>query len=177
MVIVTAALYSVIYAFSVLRTLSGHKSAIRCLDYHPFNDFLITGSMDTNIKVRMILNVYLLVSPCFHSLPFCNLFDRVKVYVTSVASNFKAMTPNMCHELLNDQMIFYMIDFCLLCFSYLWYLNPMAHVFLLLYPGLGLVQPNPAFKSYEPCRRTNLGSMESYYLILLVISLLPLSLG
>lgn len=34
-----------------VRTFSGHKDAIKCLDFHPYGDFLASGSLDTTIKV------------------------------------------------------------------------------------------------------------------------------
>lgn len=39
------------FAFSVIRTLTGHKSEVKCLDVHPYGDFVASGSLDTNIKV------------------------------------------------------------------------------------------------------------------------------
>ena len=38
-------------SFTVVRTLTGHKSNMRCLDFHPYGDFVASGSLDTNIKV------------------------------------------------------------------------------------------------------------------------------
>ena len=38
-------------AARLVRTLTGHKSNIRCIDFHPYGDFLASGSFDTNIKV------------------------------------------------------------------------------------------------------------------------------
>jgi WD40 repeat protein len=38
---------------SVLRTLTGHKSSIRSLDFHPYGDFVASGSLDTNLKVNI----------------------------------------------------------------------------------------------------------------------------
>lgn len=38
-------------AARIVRTLTGHKAAIRCLDHHPYGDFLVSGSLDTHIKV------------------------------------------------------------------------------------------------------------------------------
>ena len=34
-----------------MRTLTGHKSGIRCIDFHPYGDFLSSGSGDTNLKL------------------------------------------------------------------------------------------------------------------------------
>ena len=36
---------------TVLRTLTGHKSSVRCLDFHPYGDFVASGSLDNNIKL------------------------------------------------------------------------------------------------------------------------------
>lgn len=36
----------------VLRTLVGHKANICSLDFHPYGEFVASGSQDTNIKVR-----------------------------------------------------------------------------------------------------------------------------
>ena len=35
----------------VVRTLTGHKSNIKSLEFHPYGDFVASGSLDTNIKV------------------------------------------------------------------------------------------------------------------------------
>lgn len=37
----------------VLRTLMGHKANICSLDFHPYGEFVASGSQDTNIKVRL----------------------------------------------------------------------------------------------------------------------------
>ena len=34
-----------------MRTLTGHKSGIKCIDFHPYGEFLASGSSDTNIKI------------------------------------------------------------------------------------------------------------------------------
>jgi katanin p80 WD40 repeat-containing subunit B1 len=31
--------------------LTGHKSGIKCIDFHPYGDFLSSGSSDTNLKL------------------------------------------------------------------------------------------------------------------------------
>ena len=36
---------------SVVRTLTGHKSSIRGIDFHPYGEFVASGSLDTNVKV------------------------------------------------------------------------------------------------------------------------------
>jgi katanin p80 WD40 repeat-containing subunit B1 len=38
-------------AAKIVRTLTGHKAAIRCMDFHPYGDLLASGSLDTSIKV------------------------------------------------------------------------------------------------------------------------------
>jgi len=38
---------------TVLRTLTGHKASVRSMDFHPYGDYVATGSLDTNIKVRI----------------------------------------------------------------------------------------------------------------------------
>lgn len=35
----------------ILRTLTGHRASIRCVDFHPYGDFLASGSSDSGIKV------------------------------------------------------------------------------------------------------------------------------
>lgn len=39
---------------AVLRTLTGHKANIRCLDFHPYGEFVASGSLDTNVKVSYV---------------------------------------------------------------------------------------------------------------------------
>lgn len=36
----------------VVRTLTGHKSSVRSMDFHPYGSYVATGSLDTNIKVK-----------------------------------------------------------------------------------------------------------------------------
>ena len=36
---------------SVLRTLTGHKSSVKSLDFHPYGDYAASGSQDSTIKV------------------------------------------------------------------------------------------------------------------------------
>ena len=45
-----------------MRTLTGHKSNIRSLDFHPYGEFVASGSLDTNIKVRGDCKLHILVS-------------------------------------------------------------------------------------------------------------------
>lgn len=37
--------------FSVVRTLTGHRSNCISLDFHPFGEFFASGSLDTNLKI------------------------------------------------------------------------------------------------------------------------------
>lgn len=37
----------------MLRTLTGHRASIRCVDFHPYGDFLASGSSDSGIKVNI----------------------------------------------------------------------------------------------------------------------------
>ena len=39
---------------SVVRTLTGHKSSIRGIDFHPYGEFVASGSLDTNVKVSRL---------------------------------------------------------------------------------------------------------------------------
>lgn len=50
----------------VIRTLLGHKSNIRTLDFHLTGDFLASGSVDTNIKVTLLKMMYLANCNSFH---------------------------------------------------------------------------------------------------------------
>lgn len=45
-------LLSLLSSLLVLRTLMGHKANICSLDFHPYGEFVASGSQDTNIKVR-----------------------------------------------------------------------------------------------------------------------------
>jgi WD40 repeat protein len=46
----TSALRGVL-ARVVVRSLNGHKANIRSLDFHPYGDFIASGSLDTVLKV------------------------------------------------------------------------------------------------------------------------------
>ena len=35
----------------MVRNLKGHSAAIRTLDFHPYGEFIASGSLDTNLKV------------------------------------------------------------------------------------------------------------------------------
>ena len=48
--------------FSVVRTLTGHKSSIRGIDFHPYGEFVASGSLDTNVKVRVLTNISCILS-------------------------------------------------------------------------------------------------------------------
>ena len=34
-----------------MRTLSGHKANIKSLDFHPYGDFVASGSVDTSVRI------------------------------------------------------------------------------------------------------------------------------
>lgn len=36
---------------TVIRTLLGHKGKVNCVDFHPYGDFVASGSHDSTIKV------------------------------------------------------------------------------------------------------------------------------
>ena len=40
---------------AAVRSISGHKAAITCLDFHRYGDILGSGSMDTNVKVQGLI--------------------------------------------------------------------------------------------------------------------------
>ena len=42
------------FYFTVMRTLTGHKSSVRSLDFHPYGDYAASGSLDCNIKVKLV---------------------------------------------------------------------------------------------------------------------------
>ena len=35
----------------MIRTLTGHKAGLTCADFHPYGDFLASGSADKNLKL------------------------------------------------------------------------------------------------------------------------------
>lgn len=37
--------------YLVVRTLTGHKANVRSLDFHPYGEFVASGSNDTTVKV------------------------------------------------------------------------------------------------------------------------------
>ena len=39
---------------SVLRTLTGHKAGIKSLDFHPYGEYVASGSMDCSVKVSQV---------------------------------------------------------------------------------------------------------------------------
>nr|CAD7404210.1 unnamed protein product [Timema cristinae] len=44
-------------AAKIVRTLTGHKASIRSIDFHPYGDFLTSGSLDTSIRFANTLVV------------------------------------------------------------------------------------------------------------------------
>ena len=44
-------------AAKIVRTLTGHKASIQCMDFHPYGDFLTSGSLDTSIKVSVGMHI------------------------------------------------------------------------------------------------------------------------
>ena len=52
-------------SFVVVRTLTGHKMSIRGLDFHPYGDFVASGSVDTNIKVCLTSSLNLVKPQTF----------------------------------------------------------------------------------------------------------------
>jgi FOG: WD40 repeat len=58
-------------AAKIVRTLTGHKATIRCMDFHPYGDFLTSGSLDTSIKVCRFKHI------CFPSETCCVMVQLV----------------------------------------------------------------------------------------------------
>jgi WD40 repeat protein len=52
-------------AAKIVRTLTGHKATVRCMDFHPYGDFLTSGSLDTSIKVCKFKHVCLVSETCY----------------------------------------------------------------------------------------------------------------
>lgn len=51
----------------VMRTLTGHTSSIKSLDFHPYGDYCTSGSLDCNVKVRIQITLLGYLSSCiFH---------------------------------------------------------------------------------------------------------------
>jgi len=50
-----------LHAAPVVRTLTGHKASVHCLDFHPYGEFIASGSLDTNVKVRFACTLLLLL--------------------------------------------------------------------------------------------------------------------
>lgn len=42
---------TLLFFFSVVRTLTGHRSNCISVDFHPFGEFFASGSLDTNLKI------------------------------------------------------------------------------------------------------------------------------
>lgn len=38
-------------AVKIVRTLTGHRSGLRAVDFHPYGDFLTSSSLDSTVKV------------------------------------------------------------------------------------------------------------------------------
>lgn len=38
-------------AAKLMRTLTGHKGSVRAIEFHPYGDFITSGSADTSVKV------------------------------------------------------------------------------------------------------------------------------
>ena len=39
---------------TVIRTLTGHQTSVKCMDFHPFGDFVASGSLGTFVKVSPV---------------------------------------------------------------------------------------------------------------------------
>lgn len=51
----------------VMRTLTGHTSSIKSLDFHPYGDYCTSGSLDCNVKVQIQITLLGYLSSCiFH---------------------------------------------------------------------------------------------------------------
>lgn len=37
-----------------MRTLTGHKANIKSIDFHPYGEFIASGSLDTTVRVRYL---------------------------------------------------------------------------------------------------------------------------
>lgn len=57
-------------AARLLRTLTGHKASIRAIEFHPYGDFITSGSSDTSVKVSFLFYTFLLERD--HSKLFCS---------------------------------------------------------------------------------------------------------
>ena len=68
------------YFVLVTRTLTGHKSSIKCTDFHPYGEYITSGSMDTNVKVSHMLTNE------FNSLSVYNYFLFMIVHKKSFAN-------------------------------------------------------------------------------------------
>ena len=82
--------------YVVLRTLMGHKANVCSLDFHPFGEYLASGSVDTNIKVMHItsyfLSMYIFNCPpgiwnCVHVVLSCVKF----MFIVAVGRKEKRM--------------------------------------------------------------------------------------
>lgn len=43
----------------VVRTLTGHKANVNCIDFHPYGDFAASGSHDTTVRVNIYFGLEL----------------------------------------------------------------------------------------------------------------------
>lgn len=92
----------------VLRTLVGHKANICSLDFHPYGEFVASGSQDTNIKVRPCTGPRVSRWPGSGTGP-CVRPERVGVSSLSAAAalllkipSFSESSPDPCHLGCND---------------------------------------------------------------------------
>jgi WD40 repeat protein len=71
-------------AARMVRTLTGHRAGIKALDFHPYGDFLATGSTDTNMKVNLhTFHLIIMFSSVIKFLlcpPSCGIFGAKAVF-------------------------------------------------------------------------------------------------
>lgn len=41
-------------AVKIIKTFTGHKAGVRSVDFHPYGNNLVSGSLDTSIKVNLM---------------------------------------------------------------------------------------------------------------------------
>lgn len=74
--------------FLVMRTLTGHTSSIKSLDFHPYGDYCTSGSLDCNVKVScvfiLLINLYdpsvfyiTFTIQCLTTIYVCNFLKRL----------------------------------------------------------------------------------------------------
>jgi len=66
----------------VLRTLTGHKTNVRCLDFHPYGDFVASGSFDTNIKLWDIRK-----KGCMYTYKVCSIITSINPNTLLIANS------------------------------------------------------------------------------------------